>query len=86
MEPTSRARGLIDTARSIVKTVQTEVLRPPLFEPATSVREFRFALSDIGEGIYLPLAIRAIEEGAPGVTLRSVFMPPRQLRRRHGER
>lgn len=79
MEPTSRARALIDTARSIVQSVETEVLQAPVFDPATSVREFRFALTDIAEGIYLPLAIRAIEEARASVTLRSVFMPPREL-------
>lgn len=79
MEPTSRARGLIDGVRGIVHAMETQLLQPPVFDPVTSVREFRLALSDIGEGIYLPIAIRAIEEVAPGVTLRSVYMPPREL-------
>jgi DNA-binding transcriptional LysR family regulator len=79
MEPTSRARGLIDAARSIVHTMETQLLQAPVFDPATSVREFRIALSDIGEGIYLPLAIRAVEDVAPGVTFRSVYMTPREL-------
>ncbi len=79
MEPTSRARALIDTARGIVRTVRTEILQPPEFDPATSTREFTIALSDIAEGIYLPLALQAIQAHGPGLTLRSVFMPPREL-------
>ncbi|MES2184102.1 MAG: LysR family transcriptional regulator [Pseudomonadota bacterium] len=79
MEPTSRARTLIDTARGIVRTVHADILQPPTFDPATSRREFRIALTDIAEGIYLPLALRAFQERAPGMALRSVFMPPREL-------
>lgn len=79
MEPTHRARVLVGPARGIIHSIERELLAPPGFDPGTSTKEFRFALSDIGEGIYLPLAIRAIEQSAPGITLRSVFMPPRQL-------
>lgn len=79
MEPTSRARTLIEPARTILRVVDNELLAVPAFDPATSAREFRFALSDIGEGIYLPLAIQGIQSTAPNITLRSVFMPPQQL-------
>jgi DNA-binding transcriptional LysR family regulator len=79
MEPTRRARELIGPVRRILHTVDQELLAPPAFEPATSTREFRLALSDIGEGIYLPLAIRSIQHAAPGISLRSVVMEPREL-------
>jgi DNA-binding transcriptional LysR family regulator len=79
MEPTRRARELIAPVRRILQTVEQELLAPPSFDPATSTKEFRLALSDIGEGIYLPLAIRSIQYTAPSVSLRSVFMPPKQL-------
>ena len=79
MEPTTRARALYEPVRGILESVETGLFVKPEFDPATSTREFRLALSDIGEGIYLPLALQAITAVAPGVTLRSVALPPRQL-------
>lgn len=79
MEPTRRAREMIVPIRRILQTVDQELFAPPVFDPATSTKKFRMALSDIGEGIYLPLAIRSIQYTAPGISLRTVVMPPRQL-------
>jgi DNA-binding transcriptional LysR family regulator len=79
MEPTSRAQALLTPIRTVVKTINTELLIPPGFDAKTSTREFRLALSDIGEGIYLPLALRSIQKQTSSVSLRSVFMPPTQL-------
>jgi len=79
MEPTRRARELIGPVRRILQTVDQELLAPAVFDPSTSTKEFRLALSDIGEGIYLPLAIRSIQYAAPGVSLRTVVLPPREL-------
>src|SRR5690606_26308775 len=76
MEPTSRAQALLPSIRSVVNTINTELLAPPSFDAKTSTREFRLALSDIGEGIYLPLALRSIQKQASSVSLRSVHMPP----------
>lgn len=79
MEPTTRAQALVGPIRSIVNSINSELLVAPDFTPATSTREFRIALSDIGEGIYLPSAVRNLQERAPAVSLRSVFMPAREL-------
>jgi DNA-binding transcriptional LysR family regulator len=79
MEPTRRAREMIAPIRRILQTVDHELLVPPGFDPSISSKEFRLALSDIGEGIYLPLAIRSIQYTAPNISLRTVVMPPRQL-------
>jgi DNA-binding transcriptional LysR family regulator len=79
MEPTSRARELAETVRAILRAIDQEVLAPPTFDPATSQREFRIALTDIAEGIYLPTVLQALQAGSTHITLRSVFMSPRQL-------
>lgn len=79
MEPTARARELYDPVRGILASVESALFVKPEFDPATSTREFRLALSDIGEGIYLPLALQGMAAAAPGVTLRSVSLAPRQL-------
>lgn len=79
MEPTSRGRELAESVRGIMRTIDTEVLKPPVFDAATSRREFRIALTDIAEGIYLPTVLQAAQSTNPQITLRSVFMSPRQL-------
>jgi DNA-binding transcriptional LysR family regulator len=79
MEPTSRARSLAESVRGIMHAVDAEVLKPPVFDPSTSTREFRIALTDIAEGIYLPIALQALKENASRMSLRSVFMSPREL-------
>ena len=79
MEPTARARSLADSVLGILRTVDAEVLKPPVFDPSTSKREFRIALTDIAEGIYLPLALKALRESASRMSLRSVSMPPSAL-------
>lgn len=79
MEPTSRARELAESVRGIMRTIDKEVLKPPVFAAATSRREFRIALTDVAEGIYLPTVLMAAQATGPQLTLRSVFMPPRQL-------
>lgn len=79
MEPTARAHALWKPINQIVNTVTHEVLAAPTFDPASSEKEFRIALSDIGEGIYLPFALRSIQQQKLKLSLRSVFMPPKQL-------
>lgn len=79
MEPTSRARKLADSVRGIMRAVESEILTPPVFDPATSQREFHIALTDVAEGIYLPAVLRALQANTSRMTLRSVFMAPRQL-------
>ncbi|WP_439587143.1 LysR family transcriptional regulator [Hydrogenophaga sp.] len=79
MEPTARARELIGPARKIIHDIESHLLAPLAFDPAKSTREFVLALSDIGEGIYLPSAIRSLYQKHSGITLRSLYMPARQL-------
>jgi DNA-binding transcriptional LysR family regulator len=79
MEPTARARELIGPARKIIHDIEAHLLAPQTFDPKTSTREFVLALSDIGEGIYLPSAIRSLYQQHSGITLRSLYMPAKQL-------
>ncbi len=68
VEPTSRALPGAETGadlRSIVQTVDNELFAVPQFDPAASTREFRLGLTDIGEGIYLPFAVRAWSRPRP---------------------
>jgi DNA-binding transcriptional LysR family regulator len=51
------------------------------FDPATDEREFRIALSDTAEAMYLPRILAALTRAAPRVRLRSIAMPQPQLQR-----
>lgn len=79
MEPTARARILIEPVRGILDALESKLLATLDFDPANSTREFCVALSDVGEVIYLPLALSCLTDVAPVVSMRSVSMPPRQL-------
>jgi DNA-binding transcriptional LysR family regulator len=79
MEPTTRARNLIGSVRDVIRSIDSDILAPPTFDAASSTREFRIALTDIAEGIYLPAVLRALHASHSRVTIRSVFMTPRQL-------
>lgn len=78
MEPTARARELVGPARKIIHDIESHLLAPQEFDPHTSEREFVLALSDIGEGIYLPNMIRSLYQQHSGITLRSLYLPARQ--------
>jgi DNA-binding transcriptional LysR family regulator len=79
MEPTARTRELIDPIRDVLATVDSKIISPARFVPAESTSEFRIALSDIGETVYLPTIVRCIAEHASNATIRSVSLKPRQL-------
>lgn len=79
MEPTDRARDLSGPVRDVLRSIDADILAPPTFDAGTSQREFRIALTDIAEGIYLPAVLRALHASQSRVTIRSVFMAPRQL-------
>lgn len=79
MQPTARARSLREPIRAILDSIESKLLAKSSFDPAISTREFRFALSDMGEAIYLPLAIQCIADAASSLSLRSVSMPPKEL-------
>src|SRR5688572_9854037 len=67
MRPTPYAQGLADPVRQALGLVETALARPAGFEPATSVRTFRFHMSDIGEMVFLPALVERLQRVAPGV-------------------
>ena len=46
------------------------------FDPATAKDEFVFALSDVGELVFLPRLVEALAQAAPGAGVRSVTLSP----------
>lgn len=79
MEPTPRALTLIEPAREILARVEEEVLQREAFVPATSTDTFTFALSDIGEMVFLPRLLERIQRDAPLASIKSVTLQASDL-------
>lgn len=65
MEPTPRARQMIETAHAVLSQVQQSILAPPVFDPATSHTEFRLAMADVAEIVFMPRLLRHLQTHAP---------------------
>jgi DNA-binding transcriptional LysR family regulator len=79
MEPTPRARPVIELARQVLERVRTEVLQQESFDPATTRTTFTVALSDIGEMVFLPKLLQMTQQRAPHATVSSVTMPASEV-------
>ena len=80
MEPTPRAQALIAPARDVLARVERDVLSGMAFNPATTNTTLAFALSDVGEMVFLPRILESLRSLAPSASVRSVSLPPTQLR------
>jgi DNA-binding transcriptional LysR family regulator len=79
MEPTSRARMIATPIRAMLNLVETEIANDREFMAAHTTEEFRIALTDIGETVFLPPLLSAIRVSAPRATVRSVSLRPEEL-------
>ncbi len=81
----------VRTGRGMLPTPYAQLLAPPIqracelvagsfdigkdFDPLAAARTFRFYMTDIGEGIFLPKLLRALEERAPRVKVKVLRIP-----------
>jgi DNA-binding transcriptional LysR family regulator len=79
MLPTPRAQALVQTARPVLASVMESVLGPPVFDPATMRTEFRLAMSDVAEIIYLPKLLRHLAVHAPHCNVRTASLGTQAL-------
>jgi len=77
--PTPRAHALIGMARPLVTSLHEGLLTEEQFDPSASTRPFTFALSDVGEMVFLPKLLERLRPQAPKAAIRSVSMPPEQI-------
>lgn len=78
VSPTPRAHALIEVARPLVTQLYERLLADDAFDPATTTRTFTFALSDVGEMVFLPRLLERLRANAPHATIRSVAIAPEQ--------
>jgi DNA-binding transcriptional LysR family regulator len=81
VQPTPRAHALVKASRSLVTRLQEDLLSEHTFDAARSSRAFSFALSDVGEIVFLPRLIERLRAAAQHCAIRSVSMPPQQIAR-----
>jgi len=75
MNPTPRAESLGAVVRPIVLTIQSEILQPTAFDPASSQRVYTLLTPDIAEMNFLPRLLAHLAEQAPHINLKTLAMP-----------
>ena len=79
MEATAKMRSQIAFVRETLARVDSALSNDLGFDPATTDRLFTFAMSDLGEMVFMPKILRRLRSLAPGATVRSVTLPPREV-------
>jgi DNA-binding transcriptional LysR family regulator len=74
MDPTPFARELAEPVRQALALLESALAHGPGFEPSTSVRTFRFYMSDLGQVEFLPPLVERVQGVAPGVKLEAVAL------------
>ncbi|MFT4116693.1 LysR family transcriptional regulator [Bradyrhizobium sp.] len=72
MRPTPFAESISDAVRTVLATIDQQILRKPRFVPEESDRVFTVTASDIGVLIFIPPILQRIRTMAPGASLRCV--------------
>jgi DNA-binding transcriptional LysR family regulator len=76
MRPTERAKELAPRVRSLLETIQRDLLTAGEFDPAADDRRFAVAASDYVGAVLLPELVGLLRERAPRVELRVRPLPP----------
>jgi DNA-binding transcriptional LysR family regulator len=72
MKATARMRALIQPLRDALRCMDDTFASESTFKPATTQRTFTFAMSDLGEMVFMPKILRRIHQLAPRAAVRSV--------------
>jgi DNA-binding transcriptional LysR family regulator len=79
MQPTPRAGAIVESARSVLGRIGTDIVAAPAFDPATSVRPITLALSDVGEIVFLPTLLKHLRQLAPLASINAVSLPAAEV-------
>ncbi|MCG7327862.1 LysR family transcriptional regulator [Achromobacter sp. ACRQX] len=72
MVPTPYAESLAQPIADALSALQGTLNARVAFDPARSERSFVIGVNDVGETYFLPRLMRALDQVAPGVTIRTV--------------
>ena len=81
MQPTVRMRALIDPLREALSRVDGTFSSEGEFKAGTTEQTFTFAMSDLGEMVFMPKILHRIRQVAPRSSVRSVAASAAQIER-----
>jgi DNA-binding transcriptional LysR family regulator len=81
MQPTARMRALIEPLREAVARLDSTLTSEPQFDPRTTEHAFTFAMSDLGEMVFMPNILQRLRQLAPRASVRSVAASAAQIER-----
>ncbi|HEV7307184.1 LysR family transcriptional regulator [Ensifer sp.] len=67
IEPTPRAQELAETVNTVLCTIQSRLIEPEQFDPATDARTFTLGMNDYLESLLMPPLLAFVREKAPHV-------------------
>jgi DNA-binding transcriptional LysR family regulator len=79
MQPTPKALQLLGPLRDLLATSELLHISPLPFDPATSDREFRLLLTDVGMTYFLPPLMSRLEKEGANLRLHAVPLDSRQF-------
>ncbi len=79
MAPTPLGAEVAGAARDVLRQVDETLRRKPSFDPAHRHRPYTFAMSDVGEIVFLPRLLAALAHTSPDTPVRSVSLRPAPL-------
>jgi DNA-binding transcriptional LysR family regulator len=81
MKATARMRALIQPLREALASMDGTFTAEPAFNARTTQRTFTFAMSDLGEMVFMPKILKRIRRLAPRASVRSVAATVPQIAR-----
>jgi DNA-binding transcriptional LysR family regulator len=76
MEATPKADEIIKPVREAIALLRSTLARQVVFEPLTSKRKFRIAMTDISQIVMLPLLMTHLKRVAPSVSIEILHITP----------
>ncbi|MBS7777254.1 LysR family transcriptional regulator [Acidovorax sp. CCYZU-2555] len=76
MLPTPRAAALVPQLRAALELLQTATRQQPAFDPASSSRTLRIAMTDISHLEFLPTLVNKVTNAAPDVHIEVLRITP----------
>jgi DNA-binding transcriptional LysR family regulator len=81
VEPTARMRAMIEPLREALSRVAVTLASEKGFDPETTGQTFTFAMTDLGEMVFMPKILRHIRKAAPHAVVRAVAASATQIER-----
>jgi DNA-binding transcriptional LysR family regulator len=79
MAPTPRCADMVAAAREILRQVDEKLQPEGRFDPGRRHAPFTFAMSDVGQIVFLPRLVQALAQASPDTPVRTVTMRPPEL-------